>query len=109
MNLIENKAWNTKKKYDLLLTPLWLDEAIKTIKKTLEKKEKIKILQRQLDLIYEELRTTTQRVNLFEKVKIPETKENIRRIQIFLGDLQTAAVVTGKIAKEKIQKKKSAA
>jgi len=58
--------------------------------------------------VREELRITTQRVNLFEKVMIPSTQENIRKIQIYLGDMQTAAVVTGKIAKEKIQRKNNA-
>ncbi|MBU0683122.1 MAG: V-type ATP synthase subunit D, partial [Candidatus Omnitrophica bacterium] len=48
---------------------------------------------------------TTQRVNLFEKVMIPDTKENVKRIRIYLGDMETAAVVTGKIAKEKVLKK----
>ena len=52
-----------------------------------------------------ELRTTSQRVNLFEKVKIPETKENIRKIGIYIGDQQTAAVVRGKIAKRKLSSK----
>ena len=46
-----------------------------------------------------ELQVTSQRVNLFEKVKIPQAIESIRRINIFLGDQQTAAVVTGKMAK----------
>jgi V/A-type H+-transporting ATPase subunit D len=62
------------------------------------------VLQEQTRLLREELRITTQRVNLFEKVKIPETKTNIRIIQIHLGDQQTAAVVRGKIAKNKIMK-----
>ena len=48
------------------------------------------------------MRTTTQRVNLFEKVKIPQTKENIRVIGIYLQDQQTSAVVRGKIAKKKM-------
>jgi V/A-type H+-transporting ATPase subunit D len=43
-------------------------------------------------------------VNLFEKVKIPESNELIRMIRIFLGDQQTAAVVRGKISKSKILK-----
>jgi V/A-type H+-transporting ATPase subunit D len=43
-------------------------------------------------------------VNLFEKVKIPEAKENIRVIKIYLGDQQIAAVVRGKIAKNKIRR-----
>jgi len=62
----------------------------------------ISTLETQIDLLSKELRTTSQRVNLFEKVKIPEAKENIRRIGIYLGDQQTAAVVRGKIAKSKV-------
>lgn len=37
------------------------------------------ILDEQVARLNNELRTTTQRVNLFEKVKIPETKRNIKR------------------------------
>jgi V/A-type H+-transporting ATPase subunit D len=54
-------------------------------------------------LLSKELRTTTQRVNLFEKVKIPECKENMRIIRIYLGDVDTAGVVRSKIAKRKSQ------
>ena len=61
----------------------------------------IKVLEEQIARLAQELRTTTQRVNLFEKVKIPETAENIKRIRIYLGDQQTAQVVRGKIAKRK--------
>ena len=45
---------------------------------------------------------TSQRVNLFEKVKIPACKENIRVIKIAIGDEQTAAVTRGKIAKSRV-------
>ena len=51
-----------------------------------------------------ELRTTTQRVNLFEKVKIPETKANIKKITVYLGDQQVAAVVRGKISKKNLER-----
>ena len=44
-----------------------------------------------------------RRVNLFEKVKIPETKTNIKRISVYLGDQQVAAVVRGKISKKSLQ------
>ena len=59
------------------------------------------MLTEQMELLRQELRVTTQRVNLFEKVKIPETRENIRRIQIYLGDQQTTSVGRAKIAKGK--------
>jgi len=44
-------------------------------------------------------RRITQRINLFEKILIPGAQENIRRIRIFLGDAEMAAVVRSKIAK----------
>ncbi|KJJ84504.1 V-type ATPase subunit D [Candidatus Omnitrophus magneticus] len=92
------------KEYDVRETPLWLDDGIEAIKTKITMKAKLYILEQQLKLVSEEVRITTQRVNLFEKVKIPEAKENIRKIRIFLGDLETAAVVTGKIAKAKLAK-----
>ncbi|MFP4330710.1 MAG: V-type ATP synthase subunit D [Alkalispirochaetaceae bacterium] len=88
--------------YNLFDTPLWVDEGVKTLKELLKREAQLRVLQRQRELLAEELRITTQRVNLFEKVKIPETQENIRRIRIYLGDQETAAVVRGKIAKNKV-------
>lgn len=94
------------KEYDLLTTPLWIDSGIDAIKRLSALKLELLVFEKQVELIAAELRVTTQRVNLFEKVKIPEARENIRRINIVLGDMQTAAVVTGKIAKRKIEAEK---
>jgi V/A-type H+/Na+-transporting ATPase subunit D len=91
-------------KYDLFATPLWVDRAVIELMKIYEILAEMKVLEEQIELLREELRVTSQRVNLFEKVKIPEAKHNIRVIQIFLGDQQTAAVVRGKISKNKIVK-----
>lgn len=90
--------------YDLVKTPLWIDAASEMLKNMAELDAEIDILERQIELLGHELRITSQRVNLFEKVKIPETKEHIRKIRIYLGDQQTAAVVRGKIAKIKLDK-----
>ena len=84
---------------DLMETPPWLDDAGDAIAKAMEFDAERKVLEEQRRLINEELRTTSQRVNLFEKVKIPECKENIRVIRIHIGDESTAAVARGKIAK----------
>lgn len=91
-----------EKSYNLFTQPLWIDRAIEQVKELAELDARISILERQGELLGEELRITSQRVNLFEKVKIPETREHIRVIQIYLGDQQTAAVVRGKIAKKKL-------
>ena len=88
--------------YDIFEKPLWVDRALREIRALLRIEAEILVLEEQRARLAEELRVTSQRVNLFEKVKIPETRENIRRIQIYLGDQQTAAVVRGKIAKNKL-------
>ena len=84
---------------DLWSTPAWLDDAIAAVTSLLALQNERKVLERQRELIAAELVTTSQRVNLFEKVKIPDCRENIRVIKIALGDEQTAAVTRGKIAK----------
>ena len=93
--------------YDLFEKPLWVDSGVEQIKKMSELMAEVATLEQAIALLREELRITTQRVNLFEKVKIPEALENIRVINIFLGDEQTAAVVRGKIAKNKIERQAS--
>ena len=94
------------KDYDLYQTPLWVDQAIAVVKEQIERQAELKITRKQEAILKEELRITIQRIKLFEEVKIPEARENIRVIQIFLGDQMTAEVVRGKIAKAKIEKKK---
>ena len=86
---------------DLFETPPWIDDAMDATEKLIRLRVEHEVLAEQKRLVSEELRTTSQRVNLFEKIKIPECRENIRVIKIFLGDEQTAAVVRGKIAKRR--------
>jgi len=94
------------KDYDFYQTPLWVDRAIAVVKEQIKRQAELKITRKQEAILKEELRITIQRIKLFEEVKIPEARENIRVIQIFLGDQMTAEVVRGKIAKAKIEKKK---
>lgn len=89
--------------YDVAEYPLWVDEALVRMREIARGDALVKTLREQVELLNRELRLTSQRVNLFEKVKIPQAKENIRKIGIYLGDQQTSAVVRGKIAKRKRQ------
>jgi V/A-type H+-transporting ATPase subunit D len=90
--------------YDTVVTPLWLDTAIEKMRQVLLLDLEAEIVEKQKMLLEHELKITTQRVNLFEKVKIPETQVHIKKIQVYLGDQQTAAVVRGKIAKGRLEK-----
>lgn len=85
--------------WDLFDTDWSTDDAIQALKDAVSLREAYKVLEVQHKLLTRELRTTSQRVNLFEKVKIPECKENIRKIGIMLGDLNASAVARCKIAK----------
>ena len=90
-------------RYDVADYPLWVDTAAVRLREIARLDAMAKTLRQRVTLLERELRATAQRVNLFEKVKIPEAKENIRVIGIYLGDQQTSAVVRGKIAKKKLQ------
>jgi len=89
--------------YSLFGTPPWVDQALSDQRERNMDLVKLEIVERKLALLQAELKKVMQRVNLFEKVIIPEALENIRRIRIALGDRMTAAVARAKIAKEKLQ------
>ena len=95
--------------YDLYETPLWVDIAANHMEKAMSLDLEAEVLDEQVRLLEAELRSTSQRVNLFEKVKIPETKENIKKISIYLADQQVNAVVRSKISKRKVAARNDAA
>ena len=88
--------------YSLFATPAWVDKAISDLMQINRLSAERDIVGEQFRLLHRELTKIIQRVNLFEKVKIPESREIIRVIRIKLGDEMTAAVGRGKIAKAKI-------
>ena len=88
--------------YDLYETPLWVDIAANHMEKAMSLDLEAEVLDEQVRLLEAELLTTSQRVNLFEKVKIPETVANIKKISIYMADQQVSAVVRSKISKRKI-------
>lgn len=92
--------------YSLFVTPPWLDAALAGMKRLIESEMRIHIAVEKKQALEEELRQVSIRVNLFEKILIPRALQNIKKIKIFLGDQQLAAVSQAKIAKEKIEAKK---
>ena len=88
--------------YDLYSTPLWVDIAANHMEKAILLDLEAEVLDEQVRRLEFELLATAQRVNLFEKVKIPETEANIKKISIYMADQQVSAVVRSKISKRKI-------
>ncbi len=86
---------------DPVMTPWYADEAAEALKKAVALRAAGRIIEEQERMLEQELRSTSQKVNLFEKVKIPQCRENIRQIRIYITDQETAAVARAKIAKKK--------
>lgn len=88
--------------YSLFDTPIWYESAMQEMHAMLIAQEKVVIGEKKKAALEKELRDVSIRVNLFEKIAIPRAKENMKRIKIFLGDQQLAAVSQAKVSKKKI-------
>ena len=87
--------------YSLLTKPAWVDVAVVRLKDAAQSRIEVTIAAERVRILDRAVRRVTQRVNLFDRILIPSAKDNIKRIQIFLGDIERDAVVRSKIAKGK--------
>jgi len=93
--------------YHLFDTPFWFDDALMLTRSLVSAKERIYVAKEKKKLLEQELREVSIRVNLFEKIMIPRTLGNIKKIKVFLGDQQLAAISQAKVAKRKILERAS--
>lgn len=94
--------------YNLFVTPPWVDAAILGLRSAAEGYAHIEVVKEKKSALEKELREVSIRVNLFEKILIPRALKNIKKIKVFLGDQQLAAVSQAKVAKTKIEERKLA-
>lgn len=90
-----------RRPYSPLAKPHWVDRAADRLEEAMEQKLRLDVARRRLDLLEAAVRTVTQRVNLFDKVLIPRAEANIKKIRIYLSDVEREAVVRAKTAKKK--------
>jgi len=88
--------------YALLGKPHWVDPLVMRLKTALELRIRINVEERRLALLEQAVRIITQRVNLFDKVLIPRTQRNIKKVKLYLADQERSAVVNAKLAKAKL-------
>ncbi len=91
--------------YSRMVMPFWVDLLVENLKKIAEQRVLLQVRQERVKRLELASRRITQRVNLFEKVLIPQAEASIRKIVIFLSDQERAAVVRSKIAKNKNKNK----
>ncbi len=95
--------------YSLLATPFWIDALATCLKDVIAYRIRLQVYRQRVTRMHAAVRRISQRVNLFEKILIPNADKNIARIQIFLSDVERAAVVTSKIAKAKQARERASA
>ena len=95
--------------YSFFDTPLWYDSVKRHLQALRIQEERAAVAEKRKEELEKELRAVSIRVNLFEKIIIPRTQANIKKIKVFLGDQQLAAVAQAKIAKGKIAAKRGVA
>jgi len=89
--------------YFLFDTPVWFDQAVELLRGLATAREKVHVAEEKKRALEKELREVSIRVNLFEKILIPRAVSNIKKIRVFLGDQQLAAVAQAKAAKKKLK------
>jgi V/A-type H+/Na+-transporting ATPase subunit D len=95
--------------YSLLATPFWMEAFVTCLKEEVTHRIRLQVYRERVARLRSAVRRITQRVNLFEKVLIPEARRNISRLQIFLSDMERSAVVISKISKAKRMREAAAA
>lgn len=87
--------------YGRFARPHWVDEVVRRLRQAARLRVEAEVAERSVELLDKAVMRTTQRVNLFDKILIPQAESNIRRILVALGDNERAAVVGAKLAKRK--------
>ena len=87
--------------YSYLAKPHWVDGATQRARELAELRLRREVGAERLRRLEEAQRKAVQRVNLLDKVLIPQTREKIRRVEIALADAERTAVVRSKIAKRR--------
>jgi V/A-type H+-transporting ATPase subunit D len=87
--------------YGRMVRPHWVDTVADRLAEAVRLRVEARVLERRVKMLDAAVVTVTQRANLFDKVLIPQAAENIRRIMVYLGDAERAAVVGAKLAKSK--------
>ena len=95
---LEAVAFKTAR-YSYLARPSWVDHLAAKLREAAEQRIKVRVSEKRAAILAEAVRRLTQRVNLFEQVLIPTARRNIRRIQVYLGDLEREAVIRSKLSK----------
>ncbi len=82
--------------------PSWFGAGVEILRSLAELKAKTLLAQKKVAILEHARKKTTQKVNLYEKVQIPEYKEGILKIKRFMEDEENLAKSAQKILKSRL-------
>jgi len=85
--------------YSVFATPFSFETVLTRMREAIALREEIRILKEQEKILSDGFRKTSQRINLYEQRLIPDCRESLRKIAVYLQDQQAAAVGVAKAAK----------
>ncbi len=88
--------------------PSWFPDGIEILKELLKIAIERDIFTKKMEILNYARKKTTQKVNLYEKVQIPDYENAIRKIKRFLEDEENLSKSAQKIVKSKQQKAEAA-
>ncbi|MCE2496699.1 MAG: hypothetical protein J4F31_09025 [Flavobacteriales bacterium] len=81
--------------------PHWYPDVYAYLEREAVETVKLELAKRQLAILERERKRTTQKVNLYEKVQIPELRDAIKKIKRFLEDKENLSKAAQKIVKSR--------
>jgi len=85
--------------YSVFATAYSFEAVLIRMREAIALREEIRILKEQERILSDGFRKTSQRINLYEQRLIPDCREALRKIAVYLQDQQAAAVGVAKTAK----------
>src|SRR6056297_1217018 len=91
------------KEFDVFAEPKWFLDGIEVLKELFRLVIEKDIAERKMEMLEYARKKTTQKVNLYEKVQIPEYEDAIQKIKRYLEDEENLAKAAQKIVKKRQQ------
>ena len=90
--------------YSVFAAPFSFEKVLDALREAIRLRRQLALLREQERILSEGFRKTSQRINLYEQRMIPECRNALRKIAVYLQDQQAAAVGVAKVAKRLSEK-----
>ncbi len=89
------------KPFSIFHNPAWFMDGIETLREYIKLAIERDFFQKKMEILLYARKKTTQKVNLYEKVQIPEFQDALRKIKRFLEDQENLSKSSQKIIKKR--------